>query len=202
MPGNFFLCPASLLYSEIVNNCIYFTFSSLLYFFLSSLLSFCLVLWGHNQSCSVEGKSLPQTYALTWFYFSASFPSLNCSCVPVVFLTAFQVFYFNIKLLISKIFSQSFQHLVLSLITVVEAIIMQVQLGLFFPVCVFCIYHGAIFFLSLYCSVIPLRALVTVYIQAFFILNNSLTLAYIVIYLDLFSSFLQDPTVNLHHYDI
>lgn len=71
-----------------------------------------------------------------------------------------------------------------------------------FPVCVFWIYHGAIFFLSLYCSVNPLRSLVTVCIYAFFILNNSLTLSYIVIYLDLFSSFLQDPTVNLHHYDI
>lgn len=54
----------------------------------------------------------------------------------------------------------------------------------------------------LYCFVSPLRSLVTVYIQAFFILNNSLALAYIVIHLDLFSSFLQDPAVNLHHYDI
>lgn len=84
----------------------------------------------------------------------------------------------------------------------VEAIITLVQLGLSFPVRVYGIYHGTILFLSLYCFVSPLRSLVTVYIQAFFILNNSLALAYIVIYLDLFSSFLQDPAVNLHHYDI
>lgn len=147
------------------------------FMFLFGFVCFCggttrIAVWRVKVCCKLtHGHS----YIFLLFFFFSSF---NYSWVPVVFLTALRVlscwfqksFHSDSNFFFKFNNGSSAHHYVCTVRIVFPSVhilhLSQCHLSL-----------------SLYCSIIPLRFLVTVYIQGYFILNNSLTLAYIVILL-------------------